>query len=149
MTERKELIERLRELAEDKVLSVNYCVAVSHAADMLEADAPAVPQEPVAWFAFADNNGPVPLELYGRDEKACKHAVLTNARSVGWKGTVEGYLMQMGWTLEPLYAVPQQRPRLTDAEIDDLAVANTLYSREVHIHSFARAIEAKIRSEQA
>jgi len=45
---RKELIERLRELAEDKVLSVNYCVAVSHAADMLEADAPAVPQEPVA-----------------------------------------------------------------------------------------------------
>ena len=28
--------------------------------------------EPVAWFAFADSNGPVPLELFGWDEKACK-----------------------------------------------------------------------------
>jgi len=52
-------------------------------------------------------------------------------------------------TSMPVYLAPQQRPRLTDAEIDDLAVANTLYSRQVHIHSFARAIEAKIRSEQA
>ena len=64
------------------------------------------PVEPVAWFAFADSNGPVPLELYGWDEKACKHAVLTNARSVGWKGTLDGYLYQQGWTIKPVYTHP-------------------------------------------
>jgi len=115
--------------------------------DTLEADAPAVPQEPVAWFAFADNNGPVPLELYGWDEKACKHAVLTNARSVGWKGTVEGYLMQMGWTLEPLYAAPQpQRPRLTDAEIMSMWYQTYVRQGTSGIE-FARAIEKKVRGE--
>jgi hypothetical protein len=64
------------------------------------------PVEPVAWFAFADSNGPVPLELYGWDEKACKHAVLTYARADNWKGTVEGYLYQQGWTIKPVYAHP-------------------------------------------
>ena len=62
--------------------------------------------EPVAWFAFADSNGPVPLELFGWDEKACKHAVLTYARAGNWKGTVEGYLLQQGWTLKPLFTRP-------------------------------------------
>jgi len=64
------------------------------------------PVEPFAWFAFADSNGLVPLELFGWDEKACKHAVLTNARSVGWKGTLDGYLYQQGWTIKPVYAHP-------------------------------------------
>ena len=63
-------------------------------------------KEAVAWFALADNNGPVPLELWGFDEKACKHAVLENARSVGWKGTIEGYLLHMGWTIRPLFLSP-------------------------------------------
>jgi hypothetical protein len=129
MTERKELIERLRELAEDKVLSVNYCVAVSHAADMLEADAPAVPQEPVAIIrCWTTPNGEGQSQLF----EWC---------DPGIEALADGEYK--------LYAAPQPQPRLTDAEIDDLAVANTLYSREVHIHSFARAIEAKIRSEQA
>ena len=129
MTERKELIERLRELAEDKVLSVNYCVAVSHAADMLEADAPAVPQEPVAIIrCWTTPNGEGQSQLF----EWC---------DPGIEALADGEYK--------LYAAPQPQPRLTDAEIDDLAVANTLYSRQVHIHSFARAIEAKIRSEQA
>jgi len=129
MTERKELIERLRELAEDKVLNVNYCVAVSHAADMLEADAPAVPQEPVAIIrCWTTPNGEGQSQLF----EWC---------DPGIEALADGEYK--------LYAAPQPQPRLTDAEIDDLAVANTLYSRQVHIHSFARAIEAKIRSEQA
>lgn len=129
MTERKELIERLRELAEDKVLSVNYCVAVSHAADMLEADAPAVPQEPVAIIrCWTTPNGEGQSQLF----EWC---------DPGIEALADGEYK--------LYAAPQPQPRLTDAEIDDLAVANTLYSRQVNIHSFARAIEAKIRSEQA
>jgi hypothetical protein len=129
MTERKELIERLRELAEGKVLNVNYCVAVSHAADMLEADAPAVPQEPVAIIrCWTTPNGEGQSQLF----EWC---------DPGIEAIADGEYK--------LYAAPQPQPRLTDAEIDDLAVANTLYSREVHIHSFARAIEAKIRSEQA
>jgi hypothetical protein len=80
-------------------------------------------QEPVAWFVFADNNGPVPLELWGFDLKACKNAVLENARSVGWKGTVEGYLFQKSWTIRPLvFAAPQPPapcPRCT-ARVADL-----------------------------
>lgn len=72
-------------------------------------------QEPVAWLAFADSNGPVPLELYGLDEKACKHAVLTYARAGNWKGTVEGYLMQQGWALKPVYLAPGANPDKKDA----------------------------------
>ena len=70
--------------------------------------------EPVAWFAFADSNGPVPLELFGWDEKACKHAVLTYARAGNWKGTVEGYLMQQGWTLKPLFTCPMPAQDVTE-----------------------------------
>ena len=76
--------------------------------------------EPVAWFAFADSNGPVPLELFGWDEKACKHAVLTYARAGNWKGTVEGYLLQQGWTLKPLFTRPMPAQ---DAEIAALKSA--------------------------
>lgn len=70
--------------------------------------------EPVAWFAFADSNGPVPLELFGWDEKACKHAVLTYARAGNWKGTVEGYLLQQGWTLKPLFTRPMLAQDVTE-----------------------------------
>ena len=73
----------------------------------IEAEVRAEAQELVAWFAFADSNGPVPLELWGVDLKACKNAVLENARSIEWKGTLEGYLLNMGWTIRPLYAAPQ------------------------------------------
>ena len=64
--------------------------------------------EPFAWFAWGDHNGPVPLELFGWDEKACKYAVLTYARSQGWKGTVTGFLLHNGWTLRPAYATTPQ-----------------------------------------
>ena len=70
--------------------------------------------EPVAWFAFADSNGPVPLELFGWDEKACKHAVLTYARAGNWKGTVEDYLMRQGWTLRPLFTRPMPAQDVTE-----------------------------------
>ena len=63
-------------------------------------------KEAVAWFACADNNGSVPLELWGFDEKSCKHAVLENARSVGWKGTIDGYLLHMSWIIRPLFLSP-------------------------------------------
>ena len=83
-------------------------------------------QEPVVWFAFADSNGPVPLELWGFDQKACKHAVLENARSVGWKGTVEGYLLRMAWTIRPLaFIAPQPTAPASDQPLryaTDLAI---------------------------
>lgn len=93
----------------ERIVNVSPSVwdAFCEALDAIEAAAPkpsAEPSaEPVAWFAFADNNGPVPLELYGWDEKACKNAVLTNARSLGWKGTVEGYLFHNNWIIRPVY----------------------------------------------
>lgn len=67
--------------------------------------------EPVAWFAFGDSNGPVPLELYGWDKKACLHAVLENARATGWKGTVNGYLLEQGWTVRPVWLHPYASER--------------------------------------
>ena len=71
-----------------------------------DAGGEAVP-EPFAWFAWGDHNGPVPLELFGWDKKACKHAVLTYARSQGWKGTITGFLGHNGWTLRPAYTTPK------------------------------------------
>lgn len=76
----------------------------------IESEVRAEAQEPVAWFVFADSNGPVPMELWGFDVKACKYAVLENARSVGWKGTIDGYLLHMGWTIRPLGLSAPQPP---------------------------------------
>jgi len=103
----------------------------------LEAQGEAV--EPVAWFAFGDSNGPVPLELYGWDEKACKHAVLTNARSVGWKGTLDGYLYQQGWTIRPVYTHPAPAApvvELTDEQKRNgvQALKTTLYRGGSNVH---------------
>lgn len=84
-------------------LSPVWCAAID---DELEATA-AEDAQPVAWFAFADSNGPVPLELWGWDEKACRNAVLTYARGSHWKGTVEGYLFDQQWTLRAVYLAAQ------------------------------------------
>ena len=54
------------------------------------------------------------MELFGWDEKACKHAVLTYARAGNWKGTVEGYLLQQGWTLKPLFTRPMLAQDVTE-----------------------------------
>ena len=99
-------------------------------------------QEPVAWFAFADHNGPVPLELYGWDEKACKHTVLTYARAWDWKGTVEGFLMQQGWTLLPVYTPPPQRQPLTAEQMDDLIPLGTTVALAEVFQWMGRAVEA-------
>ena len=112
---RKELIERLRDYAyEGDPLHL-----MEQAADMLEADAPAVPQEPVAILNHAHG----------------VHAI----RSVNIAGLPDGEYK--------LFAAPQQQPRLTDEEIEDFADASTGYSRMVDIKYFARAIEKKVRGE--
>ena len=118
MNERKELIARLRE-----------CHATTHtraiidaAADMLEADVqPAVPQEPVAWYEYNADLDAWFL-AYGHSPKAKTRPLVFGD------------------------AAPQQRPRLTDAEI--LALwAQTYVERGTSGIEFARAVEKKVRGE--
>jgi hypothetical protein len=94
--------------------------------DTLEADAPAVPQEPVAWYEY--NAGLDAWFLaYGHNPKAKTRPLVFGDAS------------------------PQQQPRLTDEEI--AAVAKVTESAEpgrdgyILPFSFARAIEKKVRGE--
>ena len=117
--DRAALIERLREeatLLRDSGFPVTPHL-MKQAAAMLEADAPAVPQEPVGYVYW---------------EKG--HAV----------GALNNQTLRPG---AALYTAPQQQPRLTDEEIEDFADASTGYSRMVDIKYFARAIEKKVRGE--
>lgn len=128
MKERKELIEQLRL---DYTASKLALSLMQQAADMLEADAQAVPQEPVAYLAWRDGK-----PCWEGDDCVCQDAVYPVDHDDDR-------------TSMPVYLSPQpQRPRLTDEEIDEMAVVNTGYSREVHLHSFARAIEKKVRGEE-
>lgn len=135
MTERKELIARLRELSMQYELPFGVEAGIDLAIDALEADAQsidvaysqgfiegerativsqAVPQDPVAYS--------VGNTLHWHDGKG-----LTNAQ---------------------LYAAPQQRPRLTDAEIKAIEHETDMKSSIGDWSNyFARAIEAKVRGE--
>ena len=120
--ERDAKAEHIKELGADfsrlEATAQKFCVRntfVEAENDILRAELAAIAAiEPVAWIAFADSNGPVPLELLGWDEKACKHAVLTYARAGNWKGTVEDYLLRQGWTLKPLFTHPMPAQDVTE-----------------------------------
>lgn len=89
--------------------------ALATAPSAAPASEDAVADEPVAWFVFGNSNGPVPLELYGWDKKSCLHAVLENARSIGWKGTVNGFLLAQGWAVRPVWLHPYASERAAPA----------------------------------
>ena len=119
-TERKKLIERLRECRYELI----PYLLMRQAADMLEADAPAVPQEPVL-YKYEHIYGYLPDQY----------------SPTPWEPTwVEK------WLETKLYAAPQPQPRLTDAEILTLW-AQTYVERGTSGIEFARVIEAKVRGE--
>ena len=122
MTERKELIERLRWHAKSMCNGDMY----REAATMLEADAPAVPQEPVAW------------QYRGRP---AVNREWGEWHTVGHKPKGPECTRFM---MRPLFAAPQPQPRLTDAELDQLQFECGLSATTRDI---ARAIEAKVRGE--
>lgn len=101
---------------------------MSHAADMLEADAPAVPQEPVAW------------QYRGRP---AVNREWGEWQTVGHKPKGPECTRFM---MRPLFAAPPPQPRLTDAEILTLW-AQTYVERGTSGIEFARAIEKKVRGE--
>jgi len=159
--------------------------------DTLEADAPAVPQEPVRndmsiqllerliktltnlGYATPEGgieafNADLPTQLYhlcfGVDRvlSALKTAVPQEPVAWQYRGRPAvnrewGEWHTVGhkpkgpectrFMMRPLFAAPQQQPRLTDEEIEDFADASTGYSRMVDIKYFARAIEKKVRGE--
>lgn len=113
---RKELIERLRWHAKSMCNGDMY----REAADMLEADGKAVPQEPVAFICHGH------LYKWPSEDAFC--------------GNPEDHI--------PLYAAPQPQPRLTDAEIKAIEHETDMKSSIGDWSNyFARAIEAKVRGE--
>ena len=121
MTERKELIDRLRWHAKSMCNGDMY----REAADMLEADAPAATQEPVAW------------QYRGRP---AVNREWGEWHTVGHKPKGPECTRFM---MRPLFAAPQPQPRLTDAEILTLW-AQTYVERGTSGIEFARAIEAAV-----
>ena len=132
MNERKELIERLRDATEGPRM------LMQQAADMLEADAQAVPQEPVAYLAWRDGK-----PCWEGDDCVCQDAVYPVDHDDDR-------------TSMPVYLSPQpQRPLLTedeifealDADTDDIATAKNDQESWGVILTMARAIEKKVRGE--
>lgn len=99
MNERKELIARLRL---DYTASKLALSLMQQAADMLEADAQAVPQEPVAYLAWRDGK-----PCWEGEDCVCQDAVYPVDHDDDR-------------TSMPVYLAPQS-PRLTDAEIETIA----------------------------
>jgi hypothetical protein len=128
MTERKELIASLREVHRGH--TDEGPSTFSEAASMLEADAPAVPQEPVAYLAWRDGK-----PCWEGDDCVCADAVYPVDHDDDR-------------TSMPVYLAPQQRPRLTDAEIKAIEHETDMKSSIGDwSNCFARAIEAKVRGE--
>lgn len=136
MKERKELIERLRL---DYTASKLALSLMQQAADMLEADAQAVPQEPVAYLAWRDGK-----PCWEGDDCVCEDAVYPVDHDDDR-------------TSMPVYLSPQpQRPLLTedeifealDADTDDIATAKNDQESWGVILTMARAIEKKVRGEE-
>jgi len=135
-TERKKLIERLRL---DYTASTMALTLMKQAADMLEADAQAVPQEPVAYLAWRDGK-----PCWEGDDCVCQDAVYPVDHDDDR-------------TSMPVYLSPQpQRPLLTedeifealDADTDDIATAKNDQESWGVILTMARAIEKKVRGEE-
>ena len=133
MNERKELIARLRL---DYTASKLALSLMKQAADMLEADAQAVPQEPVAYLAWRDGK-----PCWEGDDCVCQDAVYPVDHDDDR-------------TSMPVYLSPQpQRPLLTedeifealDADTDDIATAKNDQESWGVILTMARAIEKKVR----
>ena len=136
MNERKELIARLRL---DYTASKLALSLMKQAAFMLEADAPAVPQEPVAYLAWRDGK-----PCWEGDDCVCQDAVYPVDHDDDR-------------TSMPVYLSPQpQRPLLTedeifealDADTDDIATAKNDQESWGVILTMARAIEKKVRGEE-
>lgn len=176
MTERKELIERLRDYAYEG----DPLYLMEQAADMLEADAPAVPQEPVRndmsiqllerliktltnlGYATPEGgieafNADLPTQLYhlcfGVDRvlSALKTAVPQEPVAIlnhahGVHAIRSVNIAGLPDGEYKLFAAPQPQPRLTDAEILTLW-AQTYVERGTSGIEFARAIEKKVRGE--
>jgi hypothetical protein len=134
-TEREALIEKLRLDYTASPMALGF---MKQAADMLEADAQAVPQEPVAYLAWRDGK-----PCWEGDDCVCQDAVYPVDHDDDR-------------TSMPVYLSPQpQRPLLTedeifealDADTDDIATAKNDQESWGVILTMARAIEKKVRGE--
>ena len=76
-----------------------------------------------AWIEGGGEAGWIPLPGYSNETAhGVKNLVLEAARKEGYKGTVTGRLMELGWEVRPVYLVPQPAPQAGAAEFDYAAV---------------------------
>lgn len=70
------------------------------------------PVEPEFYTVFAGHEGGwVPLPGYSNETKmGVKDLVLQTARREGYRGTVDGRLLELGWRIEPVFAAPPESP---------------------------------------
>lgn len=62
-----------------------------------------------AWYEGGGEAGWIPLPGYSNETAlGVKHLVLEAARKEGYKGTVSGRLLELGWDVRPVYLAPQQ-----------------------------------------
>ena len=115
----------------------------------------AVEAEPEFFTVFSQHGeGFVPLPGYSNETvKGVKDMVLTDARREGYKGTVSGRLLDLGWVIRPVYATPQVVAalpvqalvqRLSEARIDEIFDAHQEAPTMSYRYLVARAIEAAL-----
>lgn len=83
-----------------------------------------------AWYEGGGESGWIALPGYSNEtEHGVKHLILEAARKEGYKGTITGRLMELGWEIRPVYLTPQPtqavppagREPLTGEQIQDAA----------------------------
>ena len=85
-----------------------------------------------AWYEGGGESGWIALPGYSNEtEHGVKHLILEAARKEGYKGTITGRLMELGWEIRPVYLAPQPtqtvppagREPLTEEQRSDIATA--------------------------
>ena len=88
----------------------NFCMMLWHLGQPIAAAPAAQAVEPEFFTVFASHNGgKIALPGYSSEtEKGVKDLVLQDARQEGYKGTVSGRLLEMGWWIGPVFANPYE-----------------------------------------
>lgn len=85
-----------------------------------------------AWYEGGGESGWIALPGYSNEtEHGVKHLILEAARKEGYKGTITGRLMELGWEIRPVYIAPQPTQAVPPAGREPLTEAqrNAIYDK--------------------
>ena len=103
-----------------------------------EAIAPVAPDfyTACAWYEGGGESGWIALPGYSNEtEHGVKHLILQAARKEGYKGTITGRLMELGWEIRPVYLAPQPTQAQAGAvplTVDEVEQLIAQWSYELH-----------------